>query len=336
MRPLVIDSFAGRGAFASIREPNVSSHKNSGRVSCTPSSCASFQTMKAQYFSSLDETSSRKHSGIPKTLSTRSLAPVSDRSTIRHESGFPDRGIILAGLPSLYRIARRCSTMLPPSVLRLQNGRSGEVVFVELMLADSYNCKSRAFLPSVELKKGGGEPITGDLRFYYGPHRLSDAGTIERAFISINRLRKRRKPVERTDVMIDCGAFKELQKWGRYRTISSSASHSSTGGEAPSRSTTTCRKSASSKAPGFGIEVTSPTARTVPLSFTVPTVIVTGAPSCTGLVSSFRSATGSLSYRPGNGAIDHSSVIAATLIRAVIDTLAPTPSPSESADGGRR
>ena len=28
------------------------------------------------------------------------------------------------------------------------------------MLAEAYNCKSRAFLPSIELKKGGGEPIS--------------------------------------------------------------------------------------------------------------------------------------------------------------------------------
>lgn len=211
MRPLIIDSFAGGGAFVSVREPKVSSQKNSGRVSCTPSSCASFQTMNAQYFSSLDETSSRKHSGIPKTLSTRSLAPVSDRSTIRHEIGFPSRGTILAGLPSLYRIARRCSTMLRPSTLKLRSGRTGEVVFVELMPAEAYNCKSRASLVSIELKKGGGEPISSDLRFSCGSHRLGDARTVQRAFISINRLRGRRKPVECAEVMIDCSAFGGLE-----------------------------------------------------------------------------------------------------------------------------
>ncbi|KAB7783435.1 hypothetical protein F8B43_3997 [Methylorubrum populi] len=51
-------------------------HKNSGLESCTPNCCTSFQTTMAQYRSSLSETSSRKLSGIPKTLSTRSLAPV--------------------------------------------------------------------------------------------------------------------------------------------------------------------------------------------------------------------------------------------------------------------
>ncbi|WP_437871590.1 hypothetical protein ACSD7O_25060 [Methylorubrum extorquens] len=291
------DSFARGGAFGFIRGPKGRSHKNSGRVSCTPSSCASFHTMKAQYLSSLDETSSRKHSGIPKTLSTRSLAPVSDRSTIRHESGFPNLGMILAGLPSLYRIARRCSTMLPPSVLRLRNGRSGEVVFAELMLAEDYNCKSKAWPISIGLEKGGGWPPSGDLSFYSGLHQPGDAGTFKRAFNSVNRLRERLKPIAYPDVVIDSGAFVELKKWGRYRTISSSASHSSTGGEAPSRSTTTCRKSASSKAPGFGIEVTSPTARTVPRSFTAPTVIVTGSPFCTGLGLSLCSVIVEASYR---------------------------------------
>lgn len=120
--------------------------KNSGLESCTPNCCTSFQTTTAQYRSSLSETSSRKQSGIPKTLSTRSLAPVSERSTIRHESAFPYRGTIRAGLPSLYRTARRCSTILRPSTLRLQRGRNVEVVFAELMLARAYNCKSKKLL----------------------------------------------------------------------------------------------------------------------------------------------------------------------------------------------
>lgn len=108
---------------------------NSGLESCTPNCCTSFQTTTAQYRSSLSETSSRKQSGIPKTLSTRSLAPVSERSTIRHESAFPYRGTILAGLPSLYRTERRCSTILRLSTLRLQSGLSVEVVIAELMRA---------------------------------------------------------------------------------------------------------------------------------------------------------------------------------------------------------
>lgn len=107
-----------------------------------------------------------------------------------------------------------------------------------------------------------------------------------------------------------------------YGANSSSASHISIGSELPSTSTTTCRKFASAISPCFGIVVTSPTARTLPRRVKRPTVIVTGSPSCTGLVSSLRSATGSLSYRPKNGAIDHSSVIATTFIGAVINKLA--------------
>ncbi|KQO88932.1 hypothetical protein ASF33_20200 [Methylobacterium sp. Leaf92] len=54
-----------------------------------------------------------------------------------------------------------------------------------------------------------------DLRFYCGLHQPGDAGTFERAFISINRLRGRRKPVACADVVTDSGAFVELEKWGR-------------------------------------------------------------------------------------------------------------------------
>lgn len=59
--------------------------------------------------------------------------------------------------------------------------------------------------------------MSEDLRFYCGLHQPGDAGTFERAFISINRLRGRRKPVECADVVIDSGAFVELEKWGCYR-----------------------------------------------------------------------------------------------------------------------
>lgn len=56
-----------------------------------------------------------------------------------------------------------------------------------------------------------------DLRFYCGLHQPGDARAFDRAFISINRLRGRRKPVACPDVVIDSGAFVELEKWGRYR-----------------------------------------------------------------------------------------------------------------------
>lgn len=53
--------------------------------------------------------------------------------------------------------------------------------------------------------------------FYVGLHQPADAGNFERACISINRLRGRRKPVECNDVLVDSGAFTELAKYGRYR-----------------------------------------------------------------------------------------------------------------------
>ncbi|CAO4173343.1 hypothetical protein AFFFEF_02164 [Methylorubrum extorquens] len=118
------------------------------------------------------------------------------------------------------------------------------------------------------------------------------------------------------------GVFADNSYWSK----SSSANHSSAGSEAPSRSTTTCLKFASADLPCIGISIASPTARTTPRSFTAPRVIVTGAPSCTGLVSSLRSATGSLSYRPRNGAVEHSFLIAATFPGAVIHTLSLPPS----------
>lgn len=64
---------------------------------------------------------------------------------------------------------------------------------------------------------GSGEPQTEELRFYCGLHHPGVAGAFERAFISINTIRTRRKPIECPDVVIDSGAFVELEKWGRYR-----------------------------------------------------------------------------------------------------------------------
>lgn len=65
---------------------------------------------------------------------------------------------------------------------------------------------------------GEAERVEGAaLRFYCGLHQPGDASAFERAFISINRLRGRRKPVPCADVVIDSGAFVELEKWGRYR-----------------------------------------------------------------------------------------------------------------------
>jgi hypothetical protein len=53
--------------------------------------------------------------------------------------------------------------------------------------------------------------------FYPGIHEVSDAHRFERACVSINRLRARRKPIACRDVLIDSGAFSELAGFGRYR-----------------------------------------------------------------------------------------------------------------------
>lgn len=55
-----------------------------------------------------------------------------------------------------------------------------------------------------------------DLRFYCGLHQPGDAGTFERAFISINRLRGRRKPVPCKDVVVDCAGFSTIDVHGGY------------------------------------------------------------------------------------------------------------------------
>ena len=57
---------------------------------------------------------------------------------------------------------------------------------------------------------------------------------------------------------------------GRYPATSSSASHNSSGSEAPSGSTTTCLKFASGKSFCIGICNDSPTARTVPEASQLP------------------------------------------------------------------
>lgn len=53
--------------------------------------------------------------------------------------------------------------------------------------------------------------------FYVGLHQPSDAHHFERAFISINRVRGRRKPVPAKEWILDSGAFREIEQFGRYR-----------------------------------------------------------------------------------------------------------------------
>lgn len=55
------------------------------------------------------------------------------------------------------------------------------------------------------------------MKFYIGLHQPSDARHFERAFISINRVRKRKKPVGSREWILDSGAFRELEQFGNYR-----------------------------------------------------------------------------------------------------------------------
>lgn len=56
-----------------------------------------------------------------------------------------------------------------------------------------------------------------DVKFYIGLHIPGHAANFDRCCISINRLRTRKKPVACEDVLVDSGAFTELQKYGAYR-----------------------------------------------------------------------------------------------------------------------
>lgn len=53
--------------------------------------------------------------------------------------------------------------------------------------------------------------------FYVGLHQPSDAQHFERAFVSVNRLRGRRKPVGAREWIMDSGAFTEIATHGCYR-----------------------------------------------------------------------------------------------------------------------
>lgn len=55
------------------------------------------------------------------------------------------------------------------------------------------------------------------MRFYVGLHQPSDARHFEYAFISVNRLRTRRKPVGAKQWIMDSGAFTEIATHGGYR-----------------------------------------------------------------------------------------------------------------------
>lgn len=56
-----------------------------------------------------------------------------------------------------------------------------------------------------------------DVVFYVGLHQPADAANFQRACISINRVRGRRKPVCCPNVLLDSGAFTEIHNHGAYR-----------------------------------------------------------------------------------------------------------------------
>lgn len=55
------------------------------------------------------------------------------------------------------------------------------------------------------------------MRFYVGLHQPHDAAHFDRAFISVNRVRGRKKPVPSSDWIMDSGAFREVELFGGYR-----------------------------------------------------------------------------------------------------------------------
>lgn len=55
------------------------------------------------------------------------------------------------------------------------------------------------------------------MKFFLGLHQPSDARRFERAFVSVNRIRTRKKPVGAREWIMDSGAFTEIATHGRYR-----------------------------------------------------------------------------------------------------------------------
>lgn len=55
------------------------------------------------------------------------------------------------------------------------------------------------------------------MKFYCGMFDVHHAGRVEHAFININRVRRRKKPVPSADWILDSGAFSELVHYGCYR-----------------------------------------------------------------------------------------------------------------------
>ncbi len=56
------------------------------------------------------------------------------------------------------------------------------------------------------------------MKFYIGLHQPSDAQHFERAFISVNRIRRRKKAIGSKSWIMDSGAFTEVATHGGYRS----------------------------------------------------------------------------------------------------------------------
>jgi hypothetical protein len=54
--------------------------------------------------------------------------------------------------------------------------------------------------------------------FYVGLHQPSDAKHVDRAFISFNRIKDRKKPIGAKSWIMDSGAFTEISHHGKFRT----------------------------------------------------------------------------------------------------------------------
>lgn len=55
------------------------------------------------------------------------------------------------------------------------------------------------------------------MRFFTGLHQPSDARHFDGAFVSVNRLRTRKAPMQVGDWIMDSGAFTEISRHGHYR-----------------------------------------------------------------------------------------------------------------------
>lgn len=56
------------------------------------------------------------------------------------------------------------------------------------------------------------------MKFFVGLHQPSDAKSFDRAFISVNRVRTRKKAIGAGQWIMDSGAFTEIATHGRYRS----------------------------------------------------------------------------------------------------------------------